>query len=144
MGRLKTHASAIFSVILLILIRLWPFSTVHTIVSRGDWIYKLANIKVENNGSVLYVGSRLQNSPYIFAYSSTREKSNKRSRTRLITESETGERRHGRVRLARLARVILLRHTLQISLLILRKKNRPFRSLCWKLPDRAQSFVFCD
>ena len=35
---------------------------------------------------------RLQNSPY-FAYSSTREKSNKRSRTRLKTESETGERR---------------------------------------------------
>ena len=29
----------------------------------------------------------------IFAYSSTREQSNKRSRTRLKTESETGERR---------------------------------------------------
>ena len=37
----------------------------------------------------------------IFAYSSTREHSNKRSGTRLKTESETGERR---VRLARFAR----------------------------------------
>ena len=35
---------------------------------------------------------RLQNSPY-FAYSSTREQSNKRSGMRLKTESETGERR---------------------------------------------------
>ena len=33
---------------------------------------------------------RLQNSPYIFAYSSTREQPNKRSGTRLKTESETG------------------------------------------------------
>ena len=40
----------------------------------------------------------------IFAYSSTREHSNKRSGTRLKTESETGERR---VRLARFARVRL-------------------------------------
>ena len=40
----------------------------------------------------------------IFAYSSTREQSNKRSGTRLKTESETGERRPGLVRLARFAR----------------------------------------
>ena len=40
----------------------------------------------------------------IFVYSSTREQSNKRSRTRLKTESETGERRYGRVRLARTPR----------------------------------------
>ena len=50
----------------------------------------------------------------IFAYSSTREQSNKRSATRLKTKSETGERRYRRVR--------LFRHALQISLLILRKK----------------------
>ena len=57
----------------------------------------------------------------IFAYSSTREQSNKRSRTRLKTESETrGET--GGVRLARFARARLLRHALPISLLILRKK----------------------
>ena len=31
----------------------------------------------------------------VFAYSSTREQSNKRSRTSLKTESETGERRSG-------------------------------------------------
>ena len=62
----------------------------------------------------------------IFAYSSTREQSNKRSGTRLKTESQTGERRYGRVRLARFARVRLLRHALPISLLILRKKTDCF------------------
>ena len=29
------------------------------IVSRGDWLGKPANIKVENNGAVGYVGSSL-------------------------------------------------------------------------------------
>ena len=47
----------------------------------------------------------------IFAYSSTREQSN-----------EAENRPYGRVRLARFARVRLLRHALSISLLILRKK----------------------
>ena len=72
----------------------------------------------------------------IFAYSSTREQSNKRSGMRLKTESETGERRFflsphtpvGRVRLARFARVRLLRHALPISLLILRKKPSVLQS----------------
>ena len=49
----------------------------------------------------------------IFAYSSTREQSNKRSGMRLKTESETGERRHA----------------LPISLLIFRNKNELFCSL---------------
>ena len=62
----------------------------------------------------------------IFAYSNTREQSNKRSGMRLKTESETGERRYGRVRLARFQRVRLLRHALPISLLILRKKTDCF------------------
>ena len=53
----------------------------------------------------------------IFVYSSTREQSNKRSGTRLKTESETGEG---------LARE---RHPLPISLLFLRGKNRLFYSL---------------
>ena len=44
---------------------------------------------------------------------------------RLKTESETGERRSRRVRLAR---VRLLRHALPISLLILRKKATVFQS----------------
>ena len=64
----------------------------------------------------------------IFAYSSTREQSKKRSGTRLKTDSEIGERRYGRVRLARFARVRLLRHTLPISLLILRKKPTVLQS----------------
>ena len=68
----------------------------------------------------------------IFAYSSTREQSNKRSRTRLKTESETGERRvfflsphtpYGRVRLARFARMKLIRHALPFSFPILRKNR---------------------
>ena len=29
------------------------------IVSRGDWLWKQANIKVENNGAVVYVGISL-------------------------------------------------------------------------------------
>ena len=70
----------------------------------------------------------------IFAYSSTREQSNKRSGTRLKTESETGERPfflslhrpYGRVRLARFTHVRLLRHALPISLMILRKKTDRF------------------
>ena len=63
-------------------------------------------------------GPRLQNSPY-FAYSRTREQSNKRSGTRLKTESE---------RLERFARVRLLRHALAISLLILRKQPTVLQS----------------
>ena len=68
----------------------------------------------------------------IFAYSSKREQSNKRSGTRLKTESETGERSYKRVRLARFARVRLVRRALPISLLILRKK-----------PTVLQSIFFC-
>ena len=58
----------------------------------------------------------------IFAYSSTREQSNKRCGTRLKTESETGER------LARFARLRILSHALPISLLILRKKPTVLQS----------------
>ena len=56
----------------------------------------------------------------IFAYSRTREQSNKRSGTRLKTESE---------RLERFARMRLLRHALAISLLILRKKPTVLQSI---------------
>ena len=52
----------------------------------------------------------------IFAYSSTREQSNKRSGTRVKTESETGKR------LVHFVLVKLLLHPLPISLLILREK----------------------
>ena len=69
-------------------------------------------------------GYRLQNRPY-FCVSRKRDQSNKRSGTRLKTESETGEKR---VRLARFARVRLLRHALPISLLILRKKPTVLQS----------------
>ena len=58
----------------------------------------------------------------IFSYSSKREQSNKRSGTRLKTESETE-------RLARFARVTLVRHALPISLLILRKKPTVLQSI---------------
>ena len=63
---------------------------------------------------------RLQNSPYFCVFKYARA-GNKRSR--LKTKSETG-----RVRLARFARVRLLRHALPISLLILRKKPTVLQS----------------
>ena len=66
----------------------------------------------------------------IFAYSSTREQSNKRSGMRLKTESETGERRFARVR--------LLRHALPISLLILRKKPTVLQSTPWSLVENNE------
>ena len=59
----------------------------------------------------------------IFAYSRTREQSNKWSGTRLKTESETGERRSRPI-----ACVRLLRHVLPISLLILRKQPTVLQS----------------
>ena len=64
----------------------------------------------------------------IFAYSSKREQSSKRSGTGMKTESETGERLFFS-RLTRFARVRLLRHALPISWVILRKKPRLFCSL---------------
>ena len=45
---------------------------------------------------------------------------------------------YGRVRLARFARVRLLRHALPISLLILRKKNRLFCSLLMVWHDKSE------
>ena len=40
-----------------------------TIVSRGDWLGNPANIKVENNGAVVYVGSSLTvNKPFFFVH----------------------------------------------------------------------------
>ena len=75
---------------------------------------------------------------HIFAYSSKREQSNKRSGTRLKTESETGERRlkYDRFFFSRLtgewgsraSRVRLSRHAVPISLLILRKKPTVLQS----------------
>ena len=72
---------------------------------------------------VVLTSSRDCKTVRIFAYSNTREQLNKRAGTRVNTESKTGERRYGRDRLARFARVRLLRHALPISLLVLRKKR---------------------
>ena len=63
----------------------------------------------------------------IFACSSTREQSIKRSETKLKTESETVFFL-GRVRLASSARAKLLRRALPISLLILKKKPTVLQS----------------
>ena len=43
-------------IVSLIVLRMYLTSTS---VSRGDWLGKPANIKVENNGAVVYVGSSL-------------------------------------------------------------------------------------
>ena len=82
--------------------------------------------------------NKLQNSPYFCVLKYARPVKQKAG-ARLKTESETGERRcfflcvfslasHalGRVRLARFARIRLLRHASSISLLILRKKTDCF------------------
>ena len=67
----------------------------------------------------------------IFAYSSKRQQSNKRSGTRLKTESETGERRYGRVRLARALRARKTRTPRFTDFFTdFEKKNRLFCSLC--------------
>ena len=53
---------------------------------------------------------------------------------------------YGRVRLARFARLRLLRHALPISLLILRKKNQLFcslffeKKLCWFVSTMLNEF----
>ena len=42
---------------------------VEFIVSRGDWLGKPANMKVENNGAVVYVGSFLTvHNPLFFVH----------------------------------------------------------------------------
>ena len=39
------------------------------IVSKGDWLGKLANIEVDNNGAVVYIGSSLtMHDPLFFIY----------------------------------------------------------------------------
>ena len=39
------------------------------IVSRGNWLGKPANIKVENNGAIVYVGSSLTvHNPLLFVH----------------------------------------------------------------------------
>ena len=65
---------------------------------------------------------RLQNSPYfcVFKYAgAVKQKVWNEAENR---ERDWGETLNGRVRLARFARIRLLRHALPISLLILRKK----------------------
>ena len=64
----------------------------------------------------------------IFAYSSTREQSNKRSGTRRKTESETGRDALLACE-ARALRAEDLRHALLISLLIWRKKPTVLKSM---------------
>ena len=45
------------------------YQTCQIIVSRGDWLGKPANIKVENNGAVGYVGSSLMvHNPLFFVH----------------------------------------------------------------------------
>ena len=77
-----------------------------------------------------------------FAYSSTREQSNKRYGARRETESETGESRAfgDRALRAREALTPLLRYTKPI----LRKKTRLFCSLLLQTTDRKSPFFSCN
>ena len=91
----------------------------------------------------------------IFAYSSTREQSNKRSGTRLKTESEvetlkircffSGLTRPKGVWGSRASRASLLRHALPIFLLILRKKPTVLQSNCfnssWNVKHCAHTVI---
>ena len=77
----------------------------------------------------------------IFAYSSKREQSNKRSGTRLKTESETGERRFFSLASHALrARVRLVRHALPISLLE-KKADCPFAHQCQHARNNSQTLL---
>ena len=67
--------------------------------------------------------SRLQNSPYFRVFKYARAVKQK-----VWNEAENRERDYGRVKLARFARIRLLRHALPISLLILRKKPTVLQS----------------
>ena len=74
---------------------------------------KSKRLAAKSAGKSDYPQTRLR-TVRIFAYSGTREQSNKRFGTRLKTKSETGERRYGQAKLARFARVGPLRHALPI------------------------------
>ena len=71
---------------------------------------------------------RLQNSPYFCVFKYARAVKQKVWNEAENREREWGETLDGRVRLARFARVRLLRHALPISLLILRKKPTVLQS----------------
>ena len=75
--------------------------------------------------------NRLQNSPYFCVFKYARAVKQKIWNEAENRERDWGETPHtpvGRVRLARFARVRLLRHALPISLLILRKKRTVLQS----------------
>ena len=78
--------------------------------------------------SLFWIIFRLQNSLYfcVFKYAqAVKQKVWNKAENR---ERDWGETPYGRVRLARFARVRLLRHALPISLLILRKKPTVLQS----------------
>ena len=85
---------------------------------------KIRDLRQTNMSPEHYFWSRLQNSPYfcVFQYAQA-------VKQQVWNEAENRER----VRLARFACIRLLRHSLPISLLILRKKNHLFCSLFLKL-----------
>ena len=76
--------------------------------------------------SLFWIIFRLQNSPYFRVFKYARAVKQKVWNKAENRERDWGETPYGRVRLARFARVKLLRHALPISLLILRKKNDCF------------------
>ena len=88
-------------------------------------------IQIMTSAKILfvYLRYRLQNIPYFCVFKYARAVKQKVWNEAENRERDWGETSYGRVRLARFARVRLLRHALPISLLILRKKNRLFCSL---------------
>ena len=116
-----------------------PSSKLSNLRSKIFWRLTLLTLFTAN-GENFSVFTTMDKTVRIFAYSSTREQSNKRFGTRVKTDSETGERRsttflnplvwtnslqymENGQSVFFLSPHTLLRHTLPISLLILRKND---------------------
>ena len=99
---------------------------------------------VENRACVVHFRDRLQNSPYfcVFRYArAVKQKVWNETENRERDWGETPHTSYGRVRLARFARIRLLRHALPISLLILRKKPTVLQSTLERTKLSARCFL---
>ena len=73
----------------------WQLNVITYLIIRLQFVFQGSNpiLPLSIQSGVLFIGFLDCKTVRIFAYWSTREQSNKRSGTRLKTESETGERR---------------------------------------------------
>ena len=99
------------------------------VTSRTNQQYRSSKNDLENLSPRAYFRNsfydRLQNSPYFCVFKYARAVEQKVGNEAENRERDWGHTPYGRVRLARFACARLLRLTLPISLLILRKKKKP-------------------